>query len=212
MAKTLIRPSMKTFDAQNQICPKPLIMAKKALKECQQDEVFELLINNETSKENVERFLSENKISFITKQADELYQLIITSGNSELLNEDAEAFCPITKTSSNTGDLIIINKDQIGHGPKDLSQKLVEGFFSTIEESGATPYGIVFYNSGVFLAMNDSPVLSNLKQIEKNGTKILVCGTCVDHYELKSNVGIGTISNMYDILGMMQKATKVFTP
>ena len=204
---------MRIIDAQNQICPKPLIMAKKALKSSTENDVFQLLIDNETSKENVERFLSENKVSFKTTQEGILYTLTISSGGDELLNEDVEEFCPITNTHINkTGDLIIINKDQIGHGPKELSQKLVEGFFSTIEDSGSTPFGIVFYNSGVHLTMKDSPVLNNLINIEKNGTKILVCGTCVDHYELKSSVGIGTISNMYDILGMMQKATKVFTP
>ena len=46
--------------------------------------------------------------------------------------------------------------------------------------------------------------------IEK-GTKVLVCGTCLNYYEIKDELKVGQISNMYDILGAMQEVSKVIT-
>jgi hypothetical protein len=38
-----------------------------------------------------------------------------------------------------------------------------------------------------------------------------VCGTCVDYYELKGKVAVGTISNMYDILLQLSTAARIIT-
>ncbi len=203
---------MKTIDARGEICPKPLIMAKKGLKESSANEVFLLLIDNETSKNNVERFLRENQVSFVTTNQDGHYILKITKGDQELINENATEFCPISNPTLTQGDLIVINKESIGLGPEELSAKLVKGFFTTLLEISPLPLGIVFYNSGVKLALNDSSVIEELRELEKKGVTILVCGTCIDHYQVKEQLSIGTISNMYDILSLMQKAQKVFTP
>ena len=55
-----------TVDARGVLCPKPLIMTKKQLSKTAKDTSFLVLIDNETSKENVERFLSDNQIRFQT--------------------------------------------------------------------------------------------------------------------------------------------------
>jgi TusA-related sulfurtransferase len=48
---------MKTVDARGQVCPKPLILTKQALKEVSPGEQISVLIDNPTSRQNVERFL-----------------------------------------------------------------------------------------------------------------------------------------------------------
>jgi selenium metabolism protein YedF len=203
---------MKTVDARGQLCPKPLIMTKKAINQAQVDEKFTVLIDNETSKNNVERFLKENEVFFSTTQNGNVFELVVSKSNQELINENAEEFCPVSNTAQAGGDVIVINKDSIGHGPDELAAKLVKGFFTTIMEVPTKPLGIAFYNSGINLCLCDSPVLEEIQAIEKAGCKILVCGTCIDHYEVKDQVKVGIVSNMYDILGLMQKASKVFTP
>jgi hypothetical protein len=40
---------------------------------------------------------------------------------------------------------------------------------------------------------------------------LLVCGTCVDYFDLKGTIAAGTISNMYDILRQLSTAKKVIT-
>lgn len=208
---------MKIIDARRQLCPRPLIMAKKALKELAFNDVFALLIDNETSKTNVERFLTENKISFHTSKKNEWFELIISKDQNTLLNEQVNEFCHLTNDPASlkttlTGDMIIMNKNSIGHGPEDLAVKLVKGFFMTIMEVPQKPLAMAFYNSGILLCLEDSCVLEELQSIEKAGCKILVCGTCIDHYDVKSKVKVGVVSNMLDILGMMGQASKVFSP
>ena len=41
---------------------------------------------------------------------------------------------------------------------------------------------MVFYNRGVMLATNDSPVIDHLRDLEKMGVELLLCATCVNHY------------------------------
>jgi hypothetical protein len=41
--------------------------------------------------------------------------------------------------------------------------------------------------------------------------EILVCGTCLDYFELKEKVAVGMVSNMYDILTTMLSATNSVT-
>jgi hypothetical protein len=64
-------------------------------------------------------------------------------------------------------------------------------------------------NSGIFLSLQDSPVLDALKKMEESGIEILVCGTCLDYYNKKGVLGVGRVSNMYDILDSMATASKV---
>jgi len=46
--------------------------------------------------------------------------------------------------------------------------------------------------------------------IEK-GSKVLVCGTCLNFYGIADRLKVGIVSNMYDILGAMQRADKVIS-
>ena len=41
------------------------------------------------------------------------------------------------------------------------------------------------------------------------GSQVLVCGTCLNYYGIKDDLKVGTVSNMYDILGAMQEVSKV---
>ena len=48
--------------------------------------------------------------------------------------------------------------------------------------------------------------------LEKQGVKLLICGTCVEYYNKKASIRIGTISNMYTILETLTHASKVIEP
>jgi sulfur relay (sulfurtransferase) complex TusBCD TusD component (DsrE family) len=66
-------------------------------------------------------------------------------------------------------------------------------------------------NNGVKLATSDSPVLGELKQMEKQGVEILACGTCLDRLGIMDKVAAGQVSNMYNMAETMMKATKVIS-
>jgi hypothetical protein len=71
------------------------------------------------------------------------------------------------------------------------------------------PDAIVFLNTGVKLACENSPVLDDLCALEAEGMEMLVCGTCLGYFELKDKLTVGQVSNMYDIAETMLQAGKV---
>lgn len=52
--------STKVVDARNQPCPKPVLMVKRVLEGAQIGEIFEIIVNDKTSKENVLRYCWNN--------------------------------------------------------------------------------------------------------------------------------------------------------
>ena len=65
-------------------------------------------------------------------------------------------------------------------------------------------------NEGVKLVAGDCPQqnIDSLNAMIEKGTKVLVCGTCLNFYGIKDDLKVGTVSNMYDILGAMQEVGK----
>jgi selenium metabolism protein YedF len=200
-----------TVDTRGEFCPKPLIMTKKQLNETAVDASFVVLIDNETSKENVERFLSDNQIKFQTSAQDNIYSIHVTKTMAELSHPAAEEYCRPAPGPS-AGYTFCFTGDQMGTGPEELGRILIQGCINTIKELAPPPSAVIFYNTGVKLTVDDSPVIEALKELEKSGVKILVCGTCANFFQVKEKVRVGIVSNMYDILETLSRAGHVIYP
>jgi hypothetical protein len=74
------------------------------------------------------------------------------------------------------------------------------------------PSSIMFYNSGIKLALHDSEVIEILHEIEKKGVELLICGTCVDHFKLGSSIVVGKISDMYIITDKLSRTGNIIKP
>ena len=59
--------------------------------------------------------------------------------------------------------------------------------------------------------IDGSKVLEDLKNYEKEGLKVLVCGTCLDHFSLLERKQVGETTNMLDIVTAMQLADRVIS-
>jgi selenium metabolism protein YedF len=200
-----------TVDARGELCPKPLIMTKRQLKETTVNGQFVVLIDNETSKENVERFLSDNRIVFQTSREAGVYSIQVTKTEAELSHPAAEDYCRPAAGPAR-GHVYCFRSDLMGTGPADLGEILVQGCINTIKEVGPHPVALVFYNTGIKLTIDESPVLPALQNLEKSGVKILVCGTCANYFQVKEHVKVGIISNMYAILETLSRADHVIYP
>jgi selenium metabolism protein YedF len=86
---------------------------------------------------------------------------------------------------------------------------LVRGFFHTLGEVAPRPDVILFFNAGVWLTIDDSPVLEDLRALAGAGVEILACGTCLAHFGITDRLGVGVVSNMYDIAETMLGAGRV---
>jgi selenium metabolism protein YedF len=100
----------------------------------------------------------------------------------------------------------------MGEGDPELGKVLMETFLDSLKLQGQLPTHVILYNSGVKLAMKQSPVCSSLSELEEMGTRIVLCGTCIDHFGLQYEIGVGMISNMMTITETMASAGHVIYP
>ena len=105
--------------------------------------------------------------------------------------------------------MVMCATDRIGFGDETLGQKLMVNFIRTLKEMGPELWRLVLVNNGVKLAVAGSPVLEDLKAYEAAGATVLVCGTCLEHFNLLAQKQVGQTTNMLDIVTAMQLADKV---
>jgi peroxiredoxin family protein len=68
----------------------------------------------------------------------------------------------------------------------------------------------LLYASG-YLAVEESPVLSELRDLEARGVRLVACSTCINYYGLAERVRVGVVGGMGDILEAQWTADHVIT-
>jgi selenium metabolism protein YedF len=204
---------MRIVDTKGQLCPAPLIATKRALKETTTSESFLLLIDNQTSFNNVSRFLKDNNTSFKVTESDGVWTLTVTRGEGDISHAKAEDYCTDSIAHFHKGDfIIVVTSDKMGEGDIDLGQLLMTNFIKAIKDLDKLPSKMVFYNKGVTLVTKNSAVIEHLTDLEKMGVELFLCSTCVNHYAIGDSVGAGTLSNMYTIAEVMASAGNIVRP
>lgn len=189
------------LDAGGKACPIPVIMAKKELDNGVQD--LEIIVDGQTQIDNLAR-LGKTYGREITS-APEGEKFLVTFANGDgIVPEAAAAF--------DAGSYaVFFNKHGIGQ-ENELGANLAKMAIFTLSESDNIPSYILFMNGGVKLTTGAEPqIIDNLNTLIEKGTKVLVCGTCLNFFGVKEDCKVGTVSNMYDILGAMQEVSKVIT-
>jgi selenium metabolism protein YedF len=85
----------------------------------------------------------------------------------------------------------------------------MKSFLGTLNELETELWRLIFVNSGVYLTIEGSETYQLLQELEKEGRSILVCGTCLDHFNLVKRHRVGEATNMLDIVTAMQLADKI---
>ena len=107
--------------------------------------------------------------------------------------------------------VLLIPSETMGRGDERLGQILIRSFCHVLTGITPQPDTIIFLNSGVKLVIGASPVLADLQALAAQGVELLACGTCLGHYDLKDQVAVGEVSNMYTIAETLLRAGKVIT-
>lgn len=204
---------MINVDTSGQQCPAPLIATKRALKDAQTGDAFKVITDNQTAFNNICRFLKDNKTKYSFEESNGIWTLTITKQTSELVSAEAEEYCTTEIPHFSKGDFIIaFTSDKMGDGDEELGHLLMINFVRAIRDLDVLPRKMIFYNKGVILGAEGSPVIDHLKEIEKMGVTMLLCATCAKYYVLEEKIKIGTLSNMFEIAQVMSSAGNIIRP
>jgi selenium metabolism protein YedF len=197
---------MKEIDARGLACPAPVLQTKAALQQGKPHSL-RVVVDNPASQQNVQRFLESQGFQTALEQdgADFLVMGTCT------LQPGAEAQVSAEPQADGKKIMVMCATDRMGFGDDELGLKLMVNFLRTLMEMGSELWRLVFVNNGVKLTIDGSEVLDDLRDFEKGGLTILVCGTCLNHFNLLERKQVGETTNMLDIVTAMQLADKVIS-
>ena len=102
--------------------------------------------------------------------------------------------------------VLLLTKDYLGEGSEELGRNLMKSFLYVLTEADVKPKAIYCINSAVNMLVEGSEHIENFKALESAGVTIGGCGICLDFYEVKDKVQVGTVTNLYAITeSMMQE-------
>lgn len=204
---------MKIIDTRGTLCPAPLIMTKRAIKSSSEGDELEVLTDNETALQNLLSYLKELNIATTQRQNGEVISIRFAIGEavkSSAQESSPELFCSVPSKKGRYAT--VIKSLTMGDGDRELGELLMRSCLNSLIELDSLPSSIILYNDGVKLALDGSDSSRALRQLEDAGVELLICGACVDYYELKEQIKIGTISNMYKINMVVSSASHVVYP
>jgi len=107
--------------------------------------------------------------------------------------------------------VILVTNNGLGRGDVEFCQKMMGLFLRTLGALPDPPEKIIFYTEGVKLVAEGSPVVAELGELERRGTQIISCGTCLGYFGLTDRVAVGEAGGMGDIVRAISEADKVVT-
>jgi len=192
------------IDCRGLACPAPVLRAKETVEQEQVDNLV-MLVDNEAAKENVSRFLSRAGYT-VWVEEQEGAMAVVASKASGAPPPQAMAASPSTVKI-----MVVVGTDRLGRGDDFLGGRLMLNFIGTLKEMGRSLWTLVFLNAGVKLACLGSEALPAIQELAADGVQVLVCGTCLNHFQLLEQKQVGETTNMLDIVTHLQLADKVIS-
>lgn len=190
-------------DARGLGCPKPVINTKKELDKIEQGIVV-TTVDNKIAKENILKLANSlNCETKILKEEKDLITIEIKKGENVIIEEP--------KKEQLEDKCIFISSDKMGQGNDELGEVLIKGYIYTLTEAKPYPKHIILVNSGVKLSAQNPSTIENLKILESAGVEVLSCGTCLDYYNLKEDLKVGSVTNMYTIVDIMNNSSQTIS-
>ncbi|MGD0659650.1 MAG: sulfurtransferase-like selenium metabolism protein YedF, partial [Syntrophorhabdales bacterium] len=129
---------MDFLDCRGKSCPQPVLDTKKLVEERMLDEV-RVGVDNETSRENVRRFLESRGFLVAVEQEGNDFFLAATRLREEMPHPEGEA----------RKIMAFIDAETVGRGDDRLGAILMKSFLTTLKELKPLPWRIAFVNAGV---------------------------------------------------------------
>lgn len=198
---------MKELNCRGQACPAPVLQVRDLLA-VEKPAGIAVLVDNEAARENVSRFLAHQGYQVTVEDVDGDFK-VSGSGSAD----GAEGHCAImgeeelaAAANGTKKILVMLTADRMGHGDDALGAGLLLNFLKTLKEMGPDLWRLVMVNNGVKLAVAGAEALPVLQNLAGAGVSILVCGTCLNHFNLLDKKEVGETTNMLDIVTSLQVA------
>ena len=205
---------MQQINAIGDACPLPVIKTRKALKDMPSGRL-EVLVDNEIAVQNIKNFVTSMGCSFASDRQGDHYVIQIekpegSGKKQEAVTNSAEAEPAQTPVFAKT--VVAISSDAMGSGDDELGRILMKGFVFALTQLEALPDTVLLYNSGARLSTQGAETLNDLITLEKVGVRIKTCGTCLNHFGIADKLGVGEVTNTYNVVEEMRYADRIMRP
>lgn len=218
MRQELEVTAMIVVNATGRACPESVAMTKAALDKGAEE--LEVLVDNPEAATNVKRLLEGRGFRVLLQDDDGRLKLtagkktepsVSTSRASASQAQAPAPAAPMPVPRPVEGMAVLITGKTLGRNDEELGEILVKGFLGALSQLDVPPRTVALINEGVKLALFDSSSCDHLKNLERKGTNILVCGTCVNHFGITDSVGAGVISTMFEIVEALNGSGRILS-
>ena len=196
---------MNIIDCKGLACPMPVIKTKKYF-DLEDSKETLVIVDNEVAKNNILRLAKGINLNSSFVEEEGLYKIQLSRGDIsgvQVPKVNGEELDNISVPSAPT---ILVSTNLLGHGDDRLGETLMKVYINTLAESEILPENLMFINGGVKLTCTGSDVIDSLKSMQDKGVNIISCGACLDFYNLKEDLKVGEIGNMYQIIDLMNSS------
>jgi len=179
---------MREVNAKGLPCPQPVIKTKEALESVKQGEKIKVILDNEASFRNVQKFVNAQKHKIVSTEKNGNEYIIIIEKVGDI-SKEVPISCKIP-TEQKQDTFVIIATDTMGKEEK-LGKILMKAYFETMLVHNLLPDRIFFMNTGIKLTTIEKDFIPLIKELEKKGVEIYTCGTCLKYFQLEDQLKVG---------------------
>ncbi len=206
---------MRELDVRHLPCPGPVIEVRKALEAGERE--LRVLVADELARSNVTRFAASRgaEVSSEPLPSGGFAVTVRAGEGSHRPPPEGDRGLECSLPAADGRPLVVqVSSDVMGRGDDELGALLLRSFLKTLLELEPRlgPDTVVFYNAGVRLCCEGSPVLEDLRRLEAKGVEILACGTCLNYYGLAASLAVGRVTDMLEIATRLAGAARVVRP
>lgn len=178
------------LDFSGKACPIPVIETKKALISLGLNEFLEIIVDNETAKENIKRLLKNLNQEFENEGfCFKLRKSQINEVSNEVKQQEG----------------VFLKSQKVGDG--ELGSMLLIGFLTALKERKIQK--VILINDAIFVACDENHLAFNaLKALADDGVDIMCCANCLNYFSQSPK--IGRSSNAVEIIDTLFN-TKIIT-
>ncbi len=198
------------IDCRGLACPEPVLKTKTALEQLREG-VLTVQVDNPASRDNVRRFAESQGCTVEVQEPDAgHWRLQLVKGYACEVSHPGAATAPSPATEAERPTAILVTSDRIGPD-EALGDVLMRAFLNTLPQAETAPARLLFLNRGVLLTTAGSESLEVLRELEAAGTEVLSCGTCLEFFDKRDALQVGSVSNMYATVETLTGGYRVIT-